>query len=90
MATTKAKDTDLISELASDLGISLDALDSMSMAKLKKIISSADIDPARKAALIRKKLSEARDAIDLAQECLAADADEEADEYGDEPSKKVA
>jgi len=80
MATTKTKDVDL-ADLASELGVSLDSLNSMDIAEIKKLMKSGDLDPAQKARLVKAKLSKLRDdmsdAIDLSNNILddACDAD---------------
>jgi len=42
MATTKTKDVDL-ADLASELGVSLDSLNSMDIAEIKKLMKSGDL-----------------------------------------------
>ena len=91
MATTKTKDTEL-SDLASELGVSLDSLNSMDIAEIKKLMKSGDLDPAQKARLVKAKLSKLRDdmsdAIDLNNSILSDAADDEMAEDDDFKSTK--
>lgn len=70
MATQKAKSIDLLGEIAAELGISAKALETMDVAAIRDLIASGDLDPAQKARLVRSKLSQLRDAVDLAADCL--------------------
>lgn len=90
MATMKTKDTSL-ADIANELGVSLDSLNSMDLADIKKIMKSGDLDPAQKAKLVKAKLAKAQqdlsDAVDLSNSVLADDCKQMPDDSSNKSSK---
>ena len=65
MAMTKITETDMLAEIAGELGITRAHLDSMSLDSIRDLIDSGDLDPERKVHLVRSRLAKAVDELDL-------------------------
>lgn len=75
MATREiSKSSDVLADIAKELGISPEKLASMDCDAIRDLIESGDLDPGQKAKLVRSKLKtalqEANDVADLASDVL--------------------
>lgn len=90
MATTKYKDAqvDVIQSIADELGISKAQLNGMDLEQVRALVESVDLDPAIKAKLVRSKLRQLREILDITDAALAGTVNEETTESAPAPKGK--